>query len=92
MRDVMRDDGLRRLLEALPREAAPPIAVESLLRRLLWRKIALLATLVLLLGGTTAGFLLRRGEEPPVNLQIRVVDPGDAVEQPTQGPPELNLP
>jgi hypothetical protein len=89
----MRDDGLRRLLETLPREAAPPIGVESILRRLLWRKLALAATVVLLLGGAAAGFLLlRERPEPPVNLQIRVVDPGAAVEQPNQGPPELNLP
>ena len=90
---MTRDVGLERLLEGLPREAAPEIAVESLFRRLFWRRLAAAAAAVLLLGGGAAAFLFTRGEPPaPVHLRIRVVEPPAAPEPPSQGPAELNLP
>ena len=90
---MTRDDGLERLLEALPREAAPQIAVESILRKLLWRRVALAAALALMVGASVAGFVaLREGSEPPVNLHIRVVEPAEMREPPAPGPREFNLP
>ena len=40
------------------------------------------------------GYLVFRSEEPepPVNLHLRVVDFGEAVQIPSRDPPELNLP
>jgi hypothetical protein len=88
-----RDDSFLRLLETLPRHAAPEIPVEGLFRRLLWHRVrvgalglaALSAPLLVLL-------LLRAKPEPPVNLKLRIVNVGDPVDLPTRDPPELNLP
>jgi len=90
---VTRDDGLGRLLEALPREAPPDIPAEAFLRRLAWRRLRLGALCVALLGvPLLALLLLRREPEPPVNLHLSVVNVGGPIETPTQDPPEVNLP
>ncbi len=90
---MTRDDGLGRLIEGLSREAAPPIPVETLLRRLLWRRMGIAALGLALLGGPLlALFLLREEPGPAVHLRLRVVNLGEPIEAPTQDPPELNLP
>ncbi|HEX5136169.1 MAG TPA: hypothetical protein VFY93_04295 [Planctomycetota bacterium] len=87
------DDGLFRLLGSLPREGPPPIPVERLFRRLLWRRVragaAVLAAVAIPLGVFLA---TRDTGEPPVNLKLRVVDVPDPAELPARDPPELNLP
>lgn len=88
-----RDDDFLLLLKALPREEAPGIPVESLLRRLAWRRARLVALgLLAAVTPLLAFLLLRERPEPPVNLNLKVVDVGAPVEQPTRDPPELNLP
>jgi hypothetical protein len=87
------DDGLRNLLEQLPRAEAPSIPVERLLQRLAWGRagavaVGLGAAAALLL----ALLLLRTPETPPVNLDLRLVTVGAALEPPSRDPPELNLP
>ena len=90
---MTRDDGLRRLLEGLSREAPPEIPVEALLRRFAWRRLRIPSFGLALLGTPLLALLLLRHEpEPPVNLQLRVVHLGDPLEIPTEDPPEINLP
>ncbi len=89
----MRGDGLFGLLERLPREPAPAIPMDALLRRLAWRRFGVLAIGLALLGVVGLGFALLRPEpEPPVNLHLRVVNVGDPIVAPAEGPAELNLP
>ena len=90
---MTRDDGLRRLLEGLSREAPPDIPAEALLRRLAWRRLRIAAAGLALLGVPPLALLLLRPErEPPVNLHLRVVNIGEPIDAPTQDPPEVNLP
>jgi hypothetical protein len=90
---VTPDHGLRRLLEGLPREAAPPIPVEALLRRLLWRRLRTAGLVLgLLAAPLVAHLLLREEAPPPVHLRLRVLDLGEPIAEPSEGPPEINLP
>lgn len=88
------DKDLGRLLQGLQRHEAPAIPVERLLRRLVWRRVRVAALGFAGLALAVAAHLLFREQvqEPPVNLQLRVVDIGEAVEIPSRDPPELNLP
>ena len=90
---MTRDDGLRRILEGLSRETPPEIPVETLLRRLAWRRLRIASVCFALLAVPLLALLLLRLEpEPPVNLHLRVVNVGGPLEAPTQDPPEVNLP
>jgi len=81
------------MLEGLPREPAPTIPMAALLRRLAWRRFRLVAIGVALSGAVGVGFLLLRPEPtPPVNLHLRVVNVGEPIVAPAEGPAELNLP
>ncbi len=87
------EHGLLGFLEELPREPAPPIPVEALLRRLAWRRFGVAAIGLALAGAVGLGFLLLRPEpKPPENLRLRVVNVGDPIDAPAEGPAELNLP
>jgi hypothetical protein len=87
------DDDFTRILRALPRQDPPGIPVESLLRRLAWRRVRIAALCILGLAGALVPLLLPRSErKPPVNLDLRIVDVRDPVDVPPREPPELNLP
>ena len=88
------DRELGRLVESIPRHEAPTIQVDDLLRRLVWRRVRIAALALTVLVIPAATYLVLRDEEPvaPVNLQLRVVDFGEAMEIPSRDPPELNLP
>jgi hypothetical protein len=89
-----KDDSFLRLLETLPRCAAPEIPVEGLFRRLAWRRARLGALVLVAVAGPLllALLLLREKPEPPVNLKLRIVELGEPLDQPSRDPPELNLP
>lgn len=88
-----REDGFVRVLEGLSREDAPAIPVERLLRRLAWRRVRLVALALLLVLGSLAAVLASRPRhEPPVNLNLRLVDVEAPPDVPDRQPPELNLP
>ncbi len=88
-----RDDDFLRLLESLPRQGAPEIPVERLLRRLAWRRARLVGLGLLAVAVPLLALLLLHGEpEPPVNLNLKVVDIDAPPDLPSRDPPELNLP
>lgn len=88
-----RDDDFLRLLETLPRQEAPAIPVERLFRRLAWRRARLVALgLLAVAAPLLALHLLRERPEPPVNLNLKLVDVTEPLDLPARDPPELNLP
>lgn len=73
--------------------AAPPIPVERLLRRLAWGRVRIATFGLVAVLGSLLALLLSRGEpQPPVNLELRVVNLAEPMEVPAREPPELNLP
>jgi hypothetical protein len=87
------DDTFLRVLETLPRESPPQIPIEGLLRKLAWRRARLAALTVLAVAGPVLALLLLRAEpDPPVNLNLKVVEIGEPIDLPSGSPPELNLP